>query len=181
MEHFITFTKSLFIIVVLTIALQTLLLQSFEVHGESMEPNFIDGERVIIDKLTPSIVNYKRGEVIIFLRNTGVKNEFLIKRVIGLPGERIVIHKRKITIYNDKNPRGLALNESEYRPRTLRDRSIDTTLEEDEYFVLGDNRPISNDSEIFGPIKRESIIGRLAMRFFPFDRMSLFPQWMISE
>jgi len=91
-----------------------------------------------------------------------------------------VIHKRKITIYNEKNPRGLVLNESEYHPRTLRDRSIDTTLDDDEYFVLGDNRPISNDSEIFGPIERRSIVGRLAMRFFPLDKVSFFPQWALG-
>jgi len=58
MQQFLAFTKSVLIVVVLTLALQTLLLQSFEVHGESMEPNFVDGERVIIDKLSPNIINY---------------------------------------------------------------------------------------------------------------------------
>ncbi len=119
-------------------------------------------------------MEYGRGEVVIFQRTSITGSEYLIKRVIALPKERIVIKNRKITIFNKEYPKGLAVDESRYTPRTTRDVPIDVTLKSNEYFVLGDNRPISKDSEIFGPIERESIVGRLVFRFFPLERMSFF-------
>lgn len=147
------------------------IVQPFRVSGSSMEPNFYNNERVLIDKISPALSDYKRGESIVFF--LPVEKEHLIKRIIGLPKERIVIQNRKISIYNAEHPKGLILDESKYSPRPLREESHNVTLGSDEYYVLGDNRPVSKDSEIFGPIKRNTITGRALFRFWPLNRLSL--------
>lgn len=149
------------------------LVQPFYVKGASMEPNFYENEYLIIDKISPRFKAYQRGEPIVF-KYPPSERKYLIKRVIGLPGERVVIHDRRITIYNSESSEGLALREDAYNPYLLRDEDIDVTLALDEYYVLGDNRPLSFDSEIFGPIKQKNITGRVFFRGWPLGRVTLF-------
>lgn len=167
--------ESLLLGIGLAVVLQLFLFQPFAVSGQSMQPNFYDSERLVIDKITPNFADYRRGEVVVFRKKDAAKGEaYLIKRLVGLPGERIVIRNRRISIFNHERPKGCVVDESRYHPYEARDVPIDVTLKKDEYFVLGDNRPISRDSELFGPIQRDAIVGRLALCFFPLDRLSFF-------
>jgi len=167
------FVKVFVIAAAIILPIRLFLIQPFYVKGESMEPNFHEAEYLIIDKLTPNFVPYKRGEVIVF-RYPRTERRYLIKRVIGLPGEKIEIRNRRITIYNEEYPKGLLLDEKTYGPRPLRNETDEVVLSDRQYYVLGDNRPVSLDSERFGPVDQDQLVGRVVFRGLPIDRISTF-------
>lgn len=141
--------------------------QPFLVHGASMEPNFSNGDYLLVDEITYKFKSPARGEVIVF-RNPRNESEFYIKRVIGLPGEEVDIKNNKVFI------NGVELKE-EYLPEGLKfngDSSFN--LNYDEYFVMGDNRPQSYDSRSWGPLKQNEIIGAARLRFLPLTKLKTF-------
>ncbi len=147
--------------------------QPFYVVGPSMEPSFYDKEYLIIEKISYRLNDPERGEVIIFQSPSSLK-DYLIKRIIALPGERIVIKEGKIYIYNSFLPQGFLVDGGGYLfPGTTTPGAVDLTLSSDEYYVLGDNRNMSLDSRSFGPVKREYITGRAWFRGWPFSNMGL--------
>lgn len=147
----------LFVLVILPIRI--FLFEPFFVKGESMEPNFHNFDYLIIDKLTYFFKEPQRGDVVVFHPPFDDK-VYYIKRIIGLPNERILINEDKIIIFNEKNPQGFILKE-DYLKNHYTVGKIDLILGEDEYFVLGDNREVSYDSRKWGPVKREKIIGKV--------------------
>lgn len=150
--------------------------QPFLVSGPSMDDTFKDGQYLIVDQLTYHNRDPHRGEVVIFKYPLDVKKYF-IKRVIGLPGETVEIKNGVVTIFNSDNPKGLALNEDYIKidgpdiPRP----DTKVTLGENEFYVMGDNRPVSSDSRIWGPVKRELIAGRPFLRLLPLNKASIWP------
>ncbi len=166
--------KIILIAFAIIIPLRFFILQPFYVKGASMEPNFHDNEYLIIDELSYRLHAPQRGDVIV-LKNPSQPSEFLIKRIIGLPNERLTIADGAVTIYNATWPDGGVLDESSYLP-TGRETfgQLDVTLGPGEYYVLGDNRPASLDSRVFGPVLRSAIIGRTAVRAWPLYRARTF-------
>jgi signal peptidase I len=146
--------------------------QPFIVSGSSMDPTFANGEYLIVDELTYRLEDPKRGDVIIF-RFPQDTSKFFIKRIIGLPGETVEVSGQKITIENDAHPEGFSLDESYLLHQTY--SNIRVKLSGDEYFVMGDNRPASSDSRIWGPLPKELIIGRALLRLLPISRASVLP------
>ncbi len=143
----------------------------FYVVGPSMEPNFYDNDYLIIDEISYRFNKPERGEVVIFHSPANPKN-YLIKRTIGLPNERILIKSGKVYIYNDQSPLGVELDEGGYlAPGITTAGQIDVKLAGNEYYVLGDNRNISLDSRVFGPIKKSLITGRAWFRGWPLKTM----------
>lgn len=143
------------------------LFKPFYVKGQSMEPNFYEKDYLIIDELTYRFREPQRGEVVVFKAPTG--KDYYLKRVVGLPGERVKIENQKVVVYNDDHPQGVIVDEvylSEDTPG-----SLSTSLGPDEYFVLGDNRDASYDSRRFGSIKEENMVGRAWLRGWPVDRI----------
>jgi signal peptidase I len=166
--------KIVLIAFVIIIPVRTFILQPFYVQGASMEPNFHDNEYLIIDELSYRLHSPNRGDVVV-LRNPSKLSEFFIKRVIGLPGERIVVSDGRVEIINPNTGQGGYLNESAYLPKGLATfGNVDVTLGTDEFYVMGDNRPYSLDSRSFGPIIRKEIIGRTAVRAWPLNKLSVF-------
>ncbi len=147
------------------------LFKPFYVKGQSMEPTFFEHEYLIIDEITYRFREPDRGDVVVFRSPTNPK-DFYLKRVIGLPGERVKIEGQKVIVYNEENPQG-AIVQEDYVEHTSAD-SVMMTLGADEFFVLGDNRGASYDSRRFGPIKRTSIIGRTWFRGWPLTRITTF-------
>ncbi len=152
------------------------LIQPFYVKGASMEPNFHDHEYLIIDELGYRFNNPQRGDIIVF-RYPKDPKQFFIKRVIGLPGETVKIENGRVYISKDGST-FTPLDES-YLPAGLQtDLPItsynDVKLQSDEYFLMGDNRTASMDSRMFGPVKRDFIIGRTWLRGWPLDRLTVF-------
>ncbi len=146
--------------------------QPFYVSGPSMEPSFYNNEYLIIEKITGYFREPLRGEVIVFESPMNSKDH-LIKRVIGLPDEKVVIDKGQIFIYNHQFPQGLALNEKYLAAGTGTPGQIEIELKEDEYYVLGDNRNMSLDSRVFGSINKKDITGRVWFRGLPVRNIGL--------
>ena len=144
--------------VVTVFLIRNFLMQPFLVSGASMEPNFNSGNYLIIDEITYRLRPPKRGEVIVF-KYPDNPSIYYIKRIVGLPGEKIDIRSGAVTLFNSEMPQGFALKE-DYLSSGLRTSGIVAkTLNEGEYFVLGDNRNYSYDSRSWGKLDKKYIVG----------------------
>jgi signal peptidase I len=142
------------------------LIQPFYVSGQSMEPTFENNQYIIVDQVSYRFHAPRRGDVVVFKYPKNVAFSF-IKRIIGLPGDTVTIHNGEVTVTNSKNPDGLTLAEKYIASRTSGE--LTTTLEKDEYFVLGDNRPNSSDSRSWGILPKRLIIGKVWVVLYPFE------------
>lgn len=145
------------------------------VSGASMEPTFNDLHYLIVDRISYDFESPQRGDVIVFdlPQNT---SRALIKRVIGLPGETVVLKGNDVTIINDAHPDGFTLEEPYLAAENLGGASdMRVTLGADQFFVLGDNRKVSADSRIWGTLPREDIVGRVFLRLFPLGSVGVLP------
>lgn len=171
---------------VIALVLVSSVFQVYEVDGQSMESTLQHNDRLIVLKTPKTWARISgneyipdRYEVIIFnqISQEGSLGERqLIKRVIGLPGDRVVIAKGHVLVYNDWHPGGFAVDGSSPERAIIEDTSgnVDITVSEGEVFVLGDNRQNSSDSRIFGTVPAEQIVGELALRFYPFSQAKKF-------
>lgn len=167
-------TKIVIISLIVIIGIRTYIMQPFFVSGSSMEPNFHDGDYLIVDELSYEIGEPKRGDVIIF-RYPKNPNEYFIKRIIGLPGEKIEISDNTIKIFNNSRPDGFIVEESGYIPQaTATTGNYVAELKNNEYYVLGDNRTASADSRWWGSLDRHYIIGKALLRAWPYSNLSVF-------
>ncbi len=166
---------------------QGFLIRTYLVDGQSMQSTLQNGDRLIIDKVPRTLSKITghayiphRGDIIIFnesglvLGSSGEKQ--LIKRVVGLPGERVVVKNGNLSIYNQAHPggyepdkTGLYHIDASYTPGNL-----DITLGADEIFVCGDNRANSEDSRYFGAVKADKIVGKLSLRILPLSKAQRF-------
>lgn len=149
------------------IPIRYFLIQPFIVKGASMEPNFAENEYLIIDELSYRFRDIDRGEIIVFEPPTGV-DQYYIKRVIGLPGETVEIKDGSIRIYNNEFPNGVVIDEAYIDEFTHGEEYL--VLGDSEYFVMGDNRDMSLDSRVIGPIPEDNIVGRVWVRGLPFSK-----------
>jgi signal peptidase I len=149
----------------LALVVHLFLAQATIVFGKSMEPNLMERQRLIIDKVSYRLHPPQRNDIVVL--NRPDMDEMLVKRIVALPGETIEIYKG--TIYIDDLPL------PEPYPHAVGIYSMPpVTLGPLNYFVLGDNRDNSNDSRSFGPVKREHILGRVWLRYWPINQMTQF-------
>lgn len=169
--------------------LNAFVFQSYYVDGLSMQPALSDNDRLIISKLerTRSKIESspyipERGQIIVIDGKvsdyTERRNEQLIKRVVGLPGDTVIIQNGIVIIKNKANPEGFNVDKilNLSLDPTFTDEPMIVTVPEDHVFVLGDNRASggSFDSRAFGPVASEYIVGRLWARILPTDQLSVF-------
>src|SRR3989338_338635 len=160
------FAKIIFISLIIVLPIRFFVAQPFIVNGASMEPTFKDGEYLIIDELSYLLRSPGRGEVTVF-RYPQDPAKFFIKRIIGLPGETVIIKDGSVVIQNDAHPDGILLEQT-YLPLSLETAPNEhTTLGAGEYFVLGDNRLKSFDSRQWGVLGEEFLVGRTFLRLWP--------------
>lgn len=165
--------KVFLLAVVIIVPIRYFLVQPFFVRGASMEPNYENGEYLVIDELSYYLRAPRRGEVIVF-RFPNDHSQFFIKRIVGLPGETVEIEDNHVIITSEVYPQRVVLDESNYLPTELRTGGrLTLPLGEDDYFVLGDNRPASSDSRSWGTLKRKEIVGRAWIRAFPLERFDV--------
>ena len=145
--------------------------QPFIVSGDSMVPTFHNGEYLIVDELSYNLRDPERGEVIVF-RYPKDTSKYFIKRVIGLPEEKIEVSRDEVRV-EDKEGKSVKLSESYIRGLSLLETTF--SLSEEEYFVLGDNRAASSDSRVWGAVKREHIVGRAFLRLLPVANAEVLP------
>ncbi len=160
--------------------------QSYQVDGPSMDPSLKNGDRLIVWKLpvtwshitghpyTPNV-----GDIVIF--NAPTLGKQLVKRVVALPGDRVLINDGKITVFNKEHPNGynpdttLAYGSSTKIPYTFNEGiPIDEVLGANQIFVCGDNRPVSEDSRLLGPIYLNQLVGKLVLRIMPVNKATIY-------
>jgi len=178
--------KTIVGVAIFVIFFRFFVIQPFYIIGSSMLPDFHEGEYLFIDEASYHLRAPARGEVVVFRHPDEACTAFVksnqllktvvqgpcksyIKRVIGLPGETIRVENGVVSVFNTKNPAGLTLSEGyiENGVKTL--GNLNVKLEDDEYFVLGDNREpnASSDSREWGPLTKDYIIGRAWLRLLP--------------
>ncbi|MDP1625208.1 MAG: signal peptidase I [bacterium] len=158
--------------IIIVVPIRLWVAQPFVVNGSSMDNTFRNGQYLIVDELTYRFREPERGEVVIF-RYPKEPSKYFIKRLVGLPGETVMVRDDKVTIRNDQYPDGVLLSEPYAQSRTF--GNVTVTLKADEYFVMGDNRVVSSDSRVWGPLPKDDIIGRPIVRLMPLSRMGMLP------
>ncbi len=175
----------------IAILLTVFVFQSYQVDGPSMQNTLHNNDRLIVWKLPRTWARItghqyvpKRGDIVI-LTESGLSNygdpsdtKQLVKRVIGLPGDHIIVKNNVITVYNTAHPHGfqpdatLPYGKNGAIPPTTNDLNV--TLSKTQLFICGDNRGDSLDSRIFGPIETKQVIGKLVARIFPVSQAKRF-------
>ena len=150
---------------VLALTVHLFLAQATIVYGQSMEPNLFERQRLIIDKVSYRFHPPHRNDIVVI--SVPTIQEMLVKRVIALPGETVEVREGVVYVNGEPLP--------EPFPHDLGVQSMaPMVLGPLQYFVMGDNRDNSNDSRAFGPVQRESILGRVWLRYWPLDQFTLF-------
>ena len=176
--------ETLVLTLVIYLLIHNFIAQPFEVEQKSMVPTIESGEYVLIDKITPRFGDYQRGDIVVFQPPPGYEQGGVpfIKRVIGLPGETVTLENGSVFVTPIggspvKVAEPYVVPGIDGRPAPTQPKDAEATAEwtvpDDEYFVMGDNRPDSQDSRFFGPIERDLIVGRAWVRYFPLDRVGV--------
>jgi len=166
--------KIVVVSLIIILPIRYYVVQPFFVKGASMESNFQDGDYLFVDELSYVFGIPNRGDVVIF-RYPLDQSQFFIKRVIGLPNETVDIKDNKVTIYNTLHPEGVVLNETYLDSSQQTLGTMRTKLDDNEYFVLGDNRLRSSDSRAWGALNRTLITGKAFIRLWPFSKVAKIP------
>jgi signal peptidase I len=184
--------KFALIAIFIIVPLRMYIIQPFIVSGQSMEYTFDSGQYLLVDEISYRFNSPQRGDVIVF-KYPNDTTKYFIKRIIGLPGETLKIQGDSVTIINKDFPKGFTLNEpyiSQDLKVGLPNAHMEITLDNEHYFVMGDNRKYSSDSRVWGPLDKKLITGRPIVRlvsvksfkeswfpieFIPLDKMGLYP------
>lgn len=174
-----SYVKTIILAIILSFFIQHFFFQPYTVKGDSMLPNLKDGNKIVVNK-----VNYKYGKPqradLIVLKSPEHKEEYLVKRIVGLPGENISF-KNDVLYVNGQKTAEPYLSKAKQEKLPYEQVTNDFTLKEivglakipkDYVLVLGDNRPISNDGRHFGLIKIDNIVGEVNMRYWPLNKIS---------
>ncbi len=173
---------------IIAILLTAFIFQSYQVDGPSMQTTLFNNDRLIVWKTPRTIARItghpyipNRGDIIVFTDPNIAQfgqdpNKQLIKRVIGLPGERLVVSNNVVTVYNSEHPNGFNPDFTLPYHRMTQDTSgdINVTIQAGHVFVMGDNRPDSLDSRLFGQVDANHIIGKLVVRVLPINMAKRF-------
>lgn len=186
--HFGIFVIS---VVVGTVLINTFIFRSFNVSGHSMEKTLQDGDRLIVNRMPATLAQLQnkkyspeRGQIIVF-RNPkfvdGMVDAYLVKRVIAFAGERVVVKNGTVTVYNDEFPAGhiydVDFQKNGLGPLSPSAGDRDEVVSDDTIFVAGDNRIGGNsfDSRVgLGTIPLFDVVGPVALRIYPFDKISTY-------
>ncbi len=162
------------IALVIVIPFRLFIAQPFIVEGASMNPTFKDNQYLIVDQISYKIHLPQRGDIVVF-RFPRDPSKYFIKRIIGLPGETVTIDNNEISITPFGKTSSFKLPEPYLPDKFISQEYKITTLNDDEYFVMGDNRPASSDSRAWGALPKKNIIGTPIVRLYPFSAISYKP------
>ncbi len=167
------FLRFAILVIAIVVVVRGIIAQPFIVSGTSMVPTFENKDYLVIDQLTYRFSDPHRGDVVVF-RPPYNKNIYLIKRIIGIPGDTVSVKNGIVTITNTEHSEGIRLSD-EYTTADNLVEDITTVVTEGNYFVMGDNRPASYDSRRWGLLPKKNITGRAFLRVFPAKQFDLFP------
>lgn len=172
MQSFWELVRFALIALVIVIPVRIFVAEPFIVSGSSMVPTFVNGDYLIVDKISYELGTPKRDDVVVF-RYPNDTTKFFIKRIIGLPGETVDINGNDVTISNASHPNGFKLEQP-----FVKNPSINQThfvLTNNEYFVMGDNRSASSDSRSWGPVNKNLLVGKAFLRLLPVTNIDMWP------
>lgn len=172
---FLDFLETIVVALSIFVVVYLFLFQPHEVKGSSMEPSFSNNEYILTDKISYRFSKPKRGEVIIFKSPKNPDVDF-IKRIIGLPGEKIMIEKGRVFVNDEIISEPYINPPTNLFPGSKLSEGEEIVIPVDNYFVLGDNRSHSSDSRDFGPINRDSIIGKAFIRYWPISALGVIKE-----
>ncbi len=168
------------IMAAILVVIRFFIAEPHKVSGSSMFPNFHDQDYIITNKLATKLSSLERGEVII-LTNPRDKSQVFIKRVIGLPGERVKLSNGLVFVNNQQlDEPYLPTGVKSHGEAFLADDE-ETVVPNNSYFVMGDNRGASSDSRELGPIPKELIIGQAFLRYWPINKFSIIKVASVSS
>jgi len=184
-EHYII---PIILVPIIALSVKHFTFQLFRVDGESMEQLLTQDDRLMVEKTGKTISSLmgktyipSRYDIVVFNLTPEVAEEAsadqFVKRVIGLPGERVVIKDGAAIIYNPSYPDGLAVDKDlsvELGRAVKTEGQHDVKVPDGHVFLMGDNRAESFDSREMGPIDSRNIVGKMIVRFYPFDRIEIF-------
>jgi signal peptidase I len=174
-----------------TLLINTFIFRSYNVVGPSMETTLYTGDRLIVNRVPVTLASIQgksyqpqRGQIIVFKNpryTLGADDEYIVKRVIGLPGERVTIKDGHYIVYNDQHPEGFDPDQYNHgEPGSPTSGTADTVVPEGELFVSGDHRvgnfsfDSRNGAEGMGTIPLYDVVGPVSMRIFPFTKIRFF-------
>ena len=162
------------IALIIVVPIRIFIAQPFIVSGSSMVPTFQDGQYLVVDEISYILGTPKRDDVVVF-RDPNNTKIFFIKRIIGLPGETVDVNSaiNKVTITNKEHPNGFELDQSFIK--NIGGIDGHRVLGENEYYVMGDNRPASSDSRYWGVVPKNLMIGRAYLRLLPINKINFMP------
>ncbi len=163
--------KFAIIAVVVFVPIRMYIASPFIVSGSSMDTTLATGHYLIVDEISYRFNEPVRGEVIVF-RHPDNPSSFLIKRIVGLPGETLIIRNGNVFV-SKNNSAEIKLNEPYVKFKKY--DNLEVKLDNDEYFVMVDNRVASSDSRAWGPLEEEWIVGRALIRLFPLNKIDIWP------
>ncbi len=158
----------------IAVVVRTFIAQPFVVSGDSMLPSFKQNDYLVIDEVTYDFEKPKRGDIAVF-RYPLDPSVYFIKRIVGIPGDAVVIHNGVVSLRVQGATTTNTLAEPYILPAMQKVDTSTTTLGEDEYFALGDNRNESFDSRVWGPVPERYIVGRALVRVFPITSFGTLP------
>jgi signal peptidase I len=176
------------LVVIGTVLINTYIFRSFNVVGPSMETTMYTGDRLIVNRMAVTVAQIKgkqyvpdRGQVIVFQNphfSRGIEDEYIVKRVIAFPGERVLLKDGHYTVFNNDNPNGFNPDDDNNgEPGSPTTGEVDVTVPDNELFVSGDHRTgdFSYDSRNgLGTIPYYNVVGPVSARIFPFTKVRSF-------
>lgn len=189
----LSFVGFVFLVLLGTLLINTYIFRSFSVSGHSMDYTLADGDRLIVNRLPVTAAQLsnkeyvpERGQIIVFVNprystTSGTHDEYIVKRVVAFPGERVTVKDGVLTVYNDEHPDGYHPDD-DWRngtsgPREPTSGDVDVTVPDGVLFVCGDNRVDNNsyDSRTgLGFIPNYDVVGPVSLRIFPFTSVTTF-------
>jgi signal peptidase I len=164
---------TLILAIAVVFVVQAFVAQPYVVGQISMEPTLLSGDSVLIDKLTPSLDDYSRGDLVVFRPPESFGETPFIKRAIAMPGDVIELRDGAVFV-NDLMLVEPYASDGEFGVGTgPQTETARWTVAAAALFVMGDNRSNSVDSRTFGPIPRSTIIGRAVMRYWPLEKLAI--------
>jgi len=169
--------ETLALTLIIFVVIQNFIAQPYKVQQSSMERTLMQEQYVLVDKLTPRWSQYERGDIVVFHAPEGFRpaNDVpFIKRVIGLPGDTVELRTGAVYVNDVELDEGYVFDDggnvgTEPGPEGAATWVVPTGM----LFVLGDHRPASEDSRVFGPIEISSVLGRAWLRYWPLDSFGI--------
>ena len=171
---FLDFLETIVVSLAVFALVYIFLFQPHQVDGHSMEPNFHNGEYILTDKVSYRLHAPSRGDVVVFHSPQDERVDF-IKRIIGLPGDTIMVKDGYAYVNNVKLPEPYINDPGKVLPGAFLAEATPVTVPDGEYFVMGDNRLHSSDSREWGFVTRQEIVGRAFFRYWPISDIGLVP------